>query len=295
MHEDLCPYSIFSLQFFLLFPLAKLGQLVNLPDALSYVLALIAPPAILNYCINLAIKTNHINLVKHFPKPDHPHSSAITSGVILRSAILGALCSIGLLIINNDSQSNLIPLGVYLVLLSFFHFSEYFVTSLTNSSTLNLNSFLIDQSVAYVLAISGSFIEFTLEAYLFPEFKKFNICAKLGLLMAISGEIIRKLAMFTARRNFSHTISETKSRDHKLVTHGIYNLFRHPSYAGWFYWAIGTQILLQNPFCFLAFAVISHNFFKNRIQYEEELLIRFFGHDYESYKKRVGTWMPLQL
>lgn len=33
-------------------------------------------------------------------------------------------------------------------------------------------------------------------------------------------------------------------------------VFRHPGYLGWMLWAIGTQVLLINPFCTLAFAVV---------------------------------------
>lgn len=294
MQEQLCSYSIYSLQFYLLFPLAKLGQMFKLPSVLSYVLALGAPILILDYFVKLASKSsNYITLVRHSHKPDHPHSSAITVGVIVRSAILGIILSIGLSIIDGQLQSHFIPLGIYLILLSFFHLSEYLVTSLTNPSTLNLSSFLLDQSVAYVVAISCSFLEFIVELYLFPGFKKFNLISTLGLALAISGEVIRKLAMFTAGKNFSHTISSKKDPDHHLVTHGIYSVLRHPSYAGWFYWAVGTQILLLNPLCFILFAVISNKFFKERIAFEEEILVEFFGKKYEVYRKKVGLWMPV--
>lgn len=292
MHEDLCDYSIYSLQFYLLFPLIRIGQLIRLPGVLGYVLALGAPTFALDYFINYASKTNVVTLVKHSPKPDHPHSSAITLGVIIRSLILGVMFNVGLSLIDSQLQPHFMPLGIYLVLLSFFHFSEYFVTSLTNPSTLNLSSFLIDNSIAYAVAISCSFLEYSIEAYLFPHFKSFNYIAVVGLIVASIGEATRKLAMFTAGTNFSHVISHEKSPNHQLVTHGIYRHLRHPSYAGWFYWAVGTQILLQNPVCTVLFALMSYSFFKERIAYEEETLVEFFGSEYESYRKKVGTWMP---
>ncbi len=31
---------------------------------------------------------------------------------------------------------------------------------------------------------------------------------------------------------------------------------RHPGYLGWLVWAVGTQILLANPICTIAFAVV---------------------------------------
>lgn len=293
MHEDLCAYTVYSLQFYLLFPLVKIGQYIHLPSLLNYIIAISAPTICLDYVVRVAARSKHVTLVKHTPEPDHPHSKATTIGVIVRSALLGILLSIGLSFINSQLQAHFIPLGIYLVLLSFFHLSEYFVTSLTNPSTLNLSSFLIDQSREYVLAISGSFIEYTIEAYFFPEFKKLNMIAAIGLVMALFGEFIRKMAMFTAGKNFSHSISSKKSQEHELVSHGVYGIMRHPSYAGWFYWAVGTQILLQNPICTIIFAVISLDFFKGRILYEEATLIDFFGREYKEYRKRVGLWMPI--
>lgn len=291
---DLCPYSTYSLLFYLIFPLVKLGQVIGLPNILNYLIGLTLPTLLFDYLVRqVLVKTNYVTLVKHIPHPNHPHSSAITLGVIIRSTILGIILYVGLSFIDAQPHPYFIPVGLYLVLLSFFHFSEYFVTSLTNPSTLNLSSFLIDQSTAYVLATSSSFIEYGLEVYLFPEFKQLNIIAIIGLVVAISGETVRKIAMFTAGKNFTHTISSRKNPEHKLVTNGIYSLLRHPSYAGWFYWAIGTQILLQNPICTVLFTLISCSFFKDRILFEEATLIEFFGQEYETYRRRVGLWMPI--
>lgn len=65
-----------------------------------------------------------------------------------------------------------------------------------------------------------------------------------GVVLCIIGEVIRKLAMFTARTNFNHIVQSVREEGHMLVTHGIYQLCRHPSYVGWFYWSIGTQVTL---------------------------------------------------
>jgi protein-S-isoprenylcysteine O-methyltransferase len=47
--------------------------------------------------------------------------------------------------------------------------------------------------------------------------------------------------------------------------------FRHPSYAGFFYWALGTQLVLQNPFSFLVYYVLLMRFFSSRIRGESSL------------------------
>lgn len=293
--KSVCPYTRDSLEFFLLLPLTKLCQYLELPTLLGYVVALVTPLTLLEPLVKFLKKVGHITLVNHAPeKLNHKHSSATTVLVILHSLVLGILLTTGLTFVcNQQLEQHFVPLGFYLILLATFHFSEFFVTSLTNPSTLAVSSFLIDQSYAYVIAITCSFIEYYLEAYLFPQFKKFNIISMLGLMIAISGELVRKLAMLTAGRNFSHCITQTKSPDHKLVTHGIYSYFRHPSYAGWFYWAVGSQVLLLNPICIVMFSLTSYKFFKDRIHYEEQLLVDFFGKDYENYREQVGIWMPI--
>jgi len=64
----------------------------------------------------------------------------------------------------------------------------------------------------------------------------------LGFVLCVTGEILRKLAMFTAMENFTHVIRDEKVEGHKLISHGVFRLCRHPSYAGWFWWSIGTQV-----------------------------------------------------
>jgi len=83
-----------------------------------------------------------------------------------------------------------------------------------------------------------------------------------------------------------------KRPGHQLVVHGVYAWFRHPSYAGFFYWALGTQLVLQNPFCFTLYVVLLWRFFYYRTRAEEEALIRFFGEEYRNYRERVGTKIP---
>jgi hypothetical protein len=62
---------------------------------------------------------------------------------------------------------------------------------------------------------------------------------------------------------------------------------RHPSYFGWFWWSIGTQILLQNPLSVVAYSYASWSFFKGRIEYEERTLCAQFPGEYEKNAKRV--------
>ena len=54
----------------------------------------------------------------------------------------------------------------------------------------------------------------------------------------------------------------------------------------------GTQIILCNPICFVAYLGASWQFFKDRIWDEEISLIHFFGQDYIDYQKKIGTGLP---
>lgn len=51
-------------------------------------------------------------------------------------------------------------------------------------------------------------------------------------------------------------------------TDGACSWSRHPSYAGFFYWCLGTQLVLQNPISFIVFAVVLWRFFYYRIRCE---------------------------
>ncbi len=211
--------------------------------------------------------------------------------VVVCSHLLGALFTGGLLVA--VSEEVYCYAGFYAAALAFFHFSEYMVTSIFNSHTLTIQSFLLNHSKEYVVAAVASWLEYTIEVYFFPGMKSLHYISILGALMVALGETLRKVAMITAGSNFTHLVQYRKKDNHELVTTGVYSLFRHPSYVGWFYWSIGTQVLLCNPVCLLGYAVASWMFFKERIENEEQSLILFFGEDYIEYKKKVGTGIPL--
>jgi protein-S-isoprenylcysteine O-methyltransferase Ste14 len=62
------------------------------------------------------------------------------------------------------------------------------------------------------------------------------------------------------------------------------SILRHPSYFGWFYWSIGTQIILCNPICVVFYSYATWKFFAGRIPYEESLLEKFYPVSYKVCK-----------
>ena len=110
--------------------------------------------------------------------------------------------------------------------------------------------------------------------------------------MCIRDRYVRSSAMITAGQSFSHIVKTKKNSDHKLITHGIYSKLRHPSYFGFFWWSVGSQLILLNPVTLVVFVVVLWQFFNKRIGFEERFLIQFFGDEYITYKKSVGVGIP---
>ncbi|XP_010563685.1 PREDICTED: protein-S-isoprenylcysteine O-methyltransferase [Haliaeetus leucocephalus] len=210
--------------------------------------------------------------------------------IAIRACFLGFAFGCGLLL--STGRSAWRHFGWYMCSLSLFHYSEYLVTAINNPRSLSLDSFLLNHSFEYNLAALSSWVEFTLEKLLFPELKQITWLSTVGLLMVIFGDCLRKAAMLTAGSNFNHIVQNEKSDTHTLVTSGVYGWFRHPSYVGWFYWSIGTQVLLCNPICMVGYALVSWRFFRERIEEEEITLIHFFGEEYLEYKRKVPSGLP---
>eukprot|EP01130_Rhizamoeba_saxonica_P019277 TRINITY_DN9920_c0_g1_i1.p1 TRINITY_DN9920_c0_g1~~TRINITY_DN9920_c0_g1_i1.p1 ORF type:complete len:324 (-),score=33.36 TRINITY_DN9920_c0_g1_i1:16-987(-) len=188
---------------------------------------------------------------------------------------------------------SLLQLGAYLTILSTFHFMEYNYVWKFHPKLLSHDSFLLNHSTEYIFAMSFSFVEFLVEWYFLPWLKLNRIIMLVGIILSVGGQILRSVAMWTAGSNFHHLVREQKEEGHTLVTDGIYQYFRHPSYVGHFYWAVGTQLFITNPICTLAFAYYLWNWFNDRITREEKYLIKEnFGDAYIEYKKHVGAGLP---
>ena len=111
-----------------------------------------------------------------------------------------------------------------------------------------------------------------------------------GCLLVAAGEGIRKAAMLTAAGAFTHDLAKKREPTHGLVTRGVYSRLRHPGYAGFCVWAVGTQLVLRNPLCAVAFAAAVARFMRARVEAEEALLVAFFGEEYRRYARRVKRW-----
>lgn len=184
-------------------------------------------------------------------------------------------------------------LHMYLLAWSLFHLLEFTVTASYNPTRLFSDSFLLNNGAQYHIAHLVALVEFAVTAAVWPQYKAPGWTTVLGLALLVFGQVMRSGAMIHAAGNFSHIIADKKRTDHQLVTTGMYSWTRHPSYVGFFYWALGTQLLLGNMIATLGFALALHRFFSRRIRIEEKYLVDFFGPRYVDYQRTVGTKLPL--
>ena len=159
----------------------------------------------------------------------------------------------------------------------------------------------MNQSREYEIAMITGMAEFWVEYLAFPILRLNWFTFWLGFFLCLSGGLLRAVAEIQMQGNFNHHIQTSKSEEHQLVTTGLYSyrlmrcvicrFFRHPAYTGWFYFSIGTQVLLNNPICTLLYMGAAWYFFYDRIPYEERFLLSFFS-EYEEYRNHTHIFIP---
>ncbi|TGZ77363.1 ICMT-domain-containing protein [Ascodesmis nigricans] len=226
-----------------------------------------------------------------FPAYLYPSGSYSLRGIATRAFSLGILLASSLLTIPFTSFPQL---PFFIASLSLFHFLEFWITASYNPSRAKAEAFLLtNNGSAYQIAHTTAVVEFLLEAYLVPGIKQRQWWTTyLGVGLMVVGQVARTLAMKHAGRNFSHYVKSRKDAGHVLVMDGVYAWLRHPSYFGYFWWAVGTQIMMANPVCVLGFAVVLWKFFSSRIKSEERYLCSFFPGEYQAYRKQTTVGIP---
>ncbi len=111
----------------------------------------------------------------------------------------------------------------------------------------------------------------------------------LGLLLCVVGLTIALIAVGTLRRFYASTL--VIREDHRLITHGIYRLTRHPIYLGAITVCIGVPVYASSLYGFLTMSVLIP-IFLNRIRMEERMLIEEFGDAYQAYREATRKLIP---
>jgi protein-S-isoprenylcysteine O-methyltransferase len=228
--------------------------------------------------------------------PGHKRSQ---SGISLRAFLIGQTLAFSLLVAyyaRFEKDSRLWRTPFFLSILAVFHFLEFWTTARYNLPNANVSAFLLfDNGLAYQIAHGTAMIEATITAMWFPDWQAtfspwWLQC--LGFALVIIGQVCRSLAMGTAGTNFNHKIQRKKAIGHQLVKTGVYGVLRHPSYFGFFWWAIGTQLLIGNVVSLAGYIFVLWRFFSRRIQGEEQYLVGFFGDEYVQFRKRTRVGIP---
>lgn len=202
----------------------------------------------------------------------YPGGSRSLSNIGLTALCLGMVLSAGLLLTLYCivEKSRLWRLALFLSTLSLFHFLEFYTTARYNTINAKASSFILfTNGKGYNFAQASALTEILVGSLLFPGWQDrytnaFTI--GLGLALVVVGQGIRSLAMVQAGTNFNHIPKLKKEETHKLVTTGIYGLLRHPSYFGFFWFSVGSQILVGNKICTVAYVFVLWMFFSNRIR-----------------------------
>lgn len=147
----------------------------------------------------------------------------------------------------------LTPFECFVLLLIWFHSSEFVLAAFFNYSILTWNcemrcvdtcqrssspctgcpshhvaffpiaAWLFSKPYVAAMAIAG--LEYGLEVRYLPWMKARQLTVA-GLWLACVGEVLRKAGMLTAQRNFTHKIQFHRRHGHTLVKHGIYRYER---------------------------------------------------------------------
>ncbi|KAF8812545.1 ICMT-domain-containing protein [Phlegmacium glaucopus] len=233
------------------------------------------------------------NPITHLPHGKIPNTPLASSTIAF---LLGGLFALGmytfLFEIHFACWWMTYQLGYFIAAWAFFHWAEFAVTAGWNYEKCSVDSYLLENGALYHIANGTALLEYFISLYFMPTSKSYQYVSQIGILMVLVGQSLRSAAMIHASTNFSHTVVFQKRNTHRLVTDGVYAWFRHPSYAGFYYWALGTQLVLQNPLTFVLFTILLWRFFYYRTRAEEKALVKFFGDDYINYRRRVGTKIP---
>jgi protein-S-isoprenylcysteine O-methyltransferase Ste14 len=110
-----------------------------------------------------------------------------------------------------------------------------------------------------------------------------------GVVLIISGVVIRLQAIRTLGRYFSNTLRIVG--DHKLVTEGIYKHLRHPAYTGIILSLLGVPLIFSSAYGFVVMLLVIPPLVY-RIGVEEKMLIVKFGERYEEYSRHSKKLVP---
>lgn len=114
--------------------------------------------------------------------------------------------------------------------------------------------------------------------------------AYIGIALFAAGVYLRHLSIKHLGKYFVTKVQITS--DHKLITEGLYEWIRHPSYTGLILGFLGAILFLQAPLAAGLFVALGIPAYLYRIKVEERALLSAFGQQYENYMGRTYALLP---
>jgi protein-S-isoprenylcysteine O-methyltransferase Ste14 len=111
-----------------------------------------------------------------------------------------------------------------------------------------------------------------------------------GVGIALSGFALLQWAQNTLDTNWSDTPRMIKGQ--ALITNGPYRTIRHPINTAFILILGSTFFISANwliGFCWAGMTILETS---SRIQFEESLMLEYFGEQYQVYKKKTGKLFP---
>lgn len=218
-------------------------------------------------------------------RSNYPDGTKSLSGISLRAFLLGTTLGATLvltLLLTTVFQTPFWRVPFFVGALSLFHFLEYYVTARYNTRYASVGAFLLTSNGwAYNVAHGSAIVECIVSHFFWPESSRLgrllsfpepfsgtsvSVLLILGFVLTIIGQVVRTMAMAQAASNFNHHVQSEHQEGHVLVKTGLYGYLRHPSYFGFFWWGLGTQLVLGNVVCFVGYALVLWKFFSTRIK-----------------------------
>ena len=110
-----------------------------------------------------------------------------------------------------------------------------------------------------------------------------------GLFVFAFGLSIAIVAVGTLKQFYSSTLITREN--HRLITHGIYKIVRHPIYFGVLIAVMGPPVYAPSLFGFLVMLLLVPIFLL-RIHMEEKMLTERFPDEYETYRASTRKLIP---
>lgn len=111
-----------------------------------------------------------------------------------------------------------------------------------------------------------------------------------GTALIVIGIAIRWAAVFTLGRFF--TVDVAIRDGHRVVSHGLYGVVRHPMYLGSYVSFIGLGFAFGNWLSLAIIAVATALAFAYRISVEERALTGALGDEYRAYATHTKRFIP---